>query len=131
MNQHITIISLGVQDLAKSTKFYQDVFGWEPAEHSNEDITFIQLENILLSLYPTAKLAEDAGVPISNTSGHASITLAHNVSSEKEVDEIIQSLESRGVQVIKRPQKVFWGGYSSYVTDLDGYLWEIAYNPFM
>ena len=97
---------------------------------SNDFITFFQLNGILLSLYPNYKLAEDATVDAEG-SGFKGFTLAHNVRSEQEVDELIESLRAKGVRIVKEPQKVEWGGYSSYVADLDENLWEIAYNPFM
>ena len=130
MQQKVTIIGLGVSDLEKSTRFYEESFGWTKTEASNENISFFQLNGILLSLYPSDKLAEDATVNPEG-SGFKGFTLAHNVNSEKEVDTIIEGLRSKGVNIVKEPQKVFWGGYSSYIEDLDGVLWEIAYNPFM
>ena len=130
MQQKVTIIGLGVSDLEKSTRFYEENFGWTKTEASNENISFFQLNGILLSLYPSDKLAEDATVNPEG-SGFKGFTLAHNVNSEKEVDTIIEGLRSKGVNIVKEPQKVFWGGYSSYIEDLDGVLWEIAYNPFM
>ena len=130
MEQRVTIVGLGVSDLKKSTAFYETAFGWTKTSASNDNITFFQLNGILLSLYPNDKLAEDATVD-PNGSGFKGFTLAHNVRSEQEVDELIASLRSKGATIVKEPQKVFWGGYSSYVSDLDENLWEIAYNPFM
>jgi uncharacterized protein len=130
MKPQITIITLGVSDLKKSKDFYERIFGWKPAAHSNDDISFYELNGLHLALFPAHALAEDAGVPAEG-SGFRKFTIAHNVGSEKEVDELIAELESKGVKIVKRPQKVFWGGYSSYVSDPDGNLWEIAYNPFM
>lgn len=83
----------------------------------------------MLGLYPRALLAEDA-LTSPQGSGFSGITLAHNTRSESEVDEIIRDLKDKGVKIVKEPQKVFWGGYSSYFADPDGYLWEVAYNPF-
>ena len=130
MEKRLTIIGLGVSDLKASTQFYEEAFGWEKTSSSNDDITFIQLNGILLSLYPRELLAEDATVSPEG-SGFRGFTLAYNARSEKEVDDIIADLESKGVEIIKRPQKVFWGGYSSYIADPDGNLWEIAYNPYL
>jgi uncharacterized protein len=130
MQPHITIITLGVANLKRSKDFYERIFGWKPTEQSNDNISFYKLNGIMLALFPDHALAEDAGVPAEG-SGFRKFTIAHNVGSEKEVDDLIQELDSKGVKVIKRPQKVFWGGYSSYVSDPDGNLWEIAYNPFM
>ena len=130
MQQRLTMIGLGVFDLDKSTRFYEENFGWIKTQSSTESITFFQLNGILLSLYPNDKLAEDATVDAEG-SGFKGFTLAHNVASEKEVDTLIENLRAKGVTIVKEPQKVFWGGYSSYIADLDGNLWEIAFNPFL
>ena len=130
MQQRLTIVGLGVENLESSTSFYEIHFGWNKTESSNENITFFQLNGILLSLYPREKLAEDATVDPQG-SGFKGVTLAYNTRSEAEVDEIIDHLSEAGVTIIKKPQKVFWGGYSSYISDPDGHLWEIAYNPFL
>ncbi|HKU49163.1 MAG TPA: VOC family protein, partial [Nitrososphaera sp.] len=87
------------------------------------------LGKIILSIYPRDKLAEDATVK-SEGSGFEGITLSHNVASEKEVDETLESVRKLGAKIIKKAHKVFWGGYSGYFADPDGHLWEVAYNPF-
>jgi uncharacterized glyoxalase superfamily protein PhnB len=130
MEQRITIISLGVENLETSTKFYLDCFGWQKTAQSNDDITFIKLNGSLLSLYNREKLAEDAIVDPKG-SGFKGVTLAYNCRSEAEVDETIEMLRKKDVKIVKEPQKVFWGGYSGYIADPDGHLWEIAYNPFL
>jgi catechol 2,3-dioxygenase-like lactoylglutathione lyase family enzyme len=129
MKQHLHIITLGVMDLEKSKKFYGETLGWKPASASNEGIAFFQAGGVVLAIYPREMLAEDAVIHPEG-SGFSSFTLAHNAQSEAEVDEIISDLKSRGVKIAKEPQKVFWGGYSSYFVDPDGYHWEVAYNPF-
>lgn len=129
MNQHLHLVTLGVKDLKKSVEFYTKILGWKPASASNEDVTFLQAGGVVLGLYPREKLAEDALVSAEG-SGFSGVTLAYNAQSDSEVDEIIADLKSKGVKIRKEPQKVFWGGYSSYFADPDGYLWEIAYNPF-
>lgn len=130
MEQRITLITLGVKNLQRSKDFYINTFGWKPLETSNESIIFFQLNGIQLALFPQESLADDAGVP-ADGSGFRGFSLAHNVRSEREVDELVASLEAKGVRVLKQPEKVFWGGYSSYIADPDDNLWEIAYNPFM
>ena len=90
----------------------------------------MQLNGILFALFETAELAKDATIE-SNGSGFKGFTLAYNTRNEQEVDDIIAELAKKGVQIVKQPSKVFWGGYSSYVADLDGHLWEIAYNPYL
>jgi uncharacterized protein len=130
MEQRITLITLGVRNLQRSKDFYQNIFGWQPLESSNERIVFFQLNGIQLALFPQESLADDAGVE-ADGKGFRGFSLAYNVGSGQEVDELFASLESKGVQVLKQPGKVFWGGYSGYVADPDDNLWEIAYNPFL
>ncbi len=130
MEQRLTLLTLGVSDLERSTVFYEDSFGWEKDASSNENITFFQLNGIMLSLFEREELAKDVGVEAKGE-GFSGFTLSYNTSSEEEVDEIIENLRNYGVKIIKEPQKVFWGGYSSYVEDPDGYLWEIAFNPYL
>ncbi len=130
MEQRLTIITLGVSDLIKSTNFYETQFGWKKSDLSNEYISFFTLNGIQLALYGRNELAEDATVnPDGN--GFKGFTIAYNAKSEKEVDQLIENLRAKGVEIIKEPQKVVWGGYSSYISDLDGNLWEIAFNPFL
>jgi len=129
MNQHLHLITLGVRDFEKSRKFYTEILGWKPSSASNDDVAFFQAGGVALANYPREKLAEDAMVSPEG-SGFSGITLAYNAQSEAEVDEIIRDLKSKEVRIIKEPQKVFWGGYSSYFADLDDYRWEVAYNPF-
>lgn len=129
MNQHLHLVTLGVRDLERSRKFYTETLGWEPASASSEDVVFFQAGGVVFGLYPREKLAEDALISPEG-SGFAGVTLAYNARSEAEVDEIIRGLEAKGVEIAKQPQKVFWGGYSSYFVDPDGFHWEVAYNPF-
>jgi hypothetical protein len=130
MEQRITFITLGVNDLNTSIDFYENKFGWKRSEMSSGDIVFYELNGISLALYPLTELAKDATVDASG-SGFKGFTIAHNTRSEEEVNTLIQSLREKGVQIVKEPQKVFWGGYSSYIADPDGNLWEIAFNPFL
>ena len=129
MDQHLHLVALGVRDFEKSRKFYTEILGWKPSASSNEGITFFQAGGVVLSIFQREKLAEDALVDPEG-GGFAGFTLAYNARSEAEVDEIIRDLKSKGVKILKEPQKVFWGGYSSYFADPDGNCWEIAYNPF-
>lgn len=129
MNQHVHLITLGVRDFKKSVEFYSKILDWRPSNSSNDDIAFFQAGGVVLGIYSREKLAEDALVSAEG-SGFSGITLAYNARSESEVDEIISDLKSKGVKIVKEPQKVFWGGYSSYFADPDDYHWEVAYNPF-
>jgi hypothetical protein len=130
MEQRMTFIILGVKDLNQSIDFYENKFCWKRSELSNESIIFYGLNGIHLALFDREELAKDATVDPSG-SGFRSFTMAYNARSEKEVDDLIEHLRKQGVQVIKEPQKVFWGGYSSYIADPDGNLWEIAFNPYL
>ena len=110
MEQRVTIITLGVSNLKKSTKFYESKFGWKKSKSSNQYISFFNLNGIQIALFPKDELAKDAGVSLF-TGGFNGVTLAYNVNSEKEVDQTINKLKEKGVEVIKEPQKVNWGGY--------------------
>jgi uncharacterized glyoxalase superfamily protein PhnB len=109
-------------------KFYEKGLGF-PKIESTSEIAFFSLNGSWLSLYSRASLAKDATVS-SVGSGFNGFAMAHNVESEEEVDEIIAHAVSVGATLVKPPQKVFWGGYSGYFADPDGYLWEIAHNPY-
>lgn len=129
MNQHLHIITLGVRDFERSYKFYTQTLGWETSATIDDEIAFFQTGGVVFAIYPREKLAEDA-LTSPEGRGFAGFTLAHNAKNEQEVDEIIRDLETKGVEIIKQPQKVFWGGYSSYFADPDGFRWEVAYNPY-
>ncbi|MGM0589569.1 MAG: VOC family protein [Bacteroidota bacterium] len=131
MHPHVSIITLGVSNLEISTQFYREKLNWHPTEASNEHITFIELNGFLLSLYERSALAEDAGLTVTDPSDFPGFSLAHNVNSTAEVDALFEQLRSQGVSIVKEPQKASWGGYSGYFSDPDGFLWEVAYNPFM
>ena len=131
MEQHINYITLGVADLAESRRFYREVFGWQETANSNENIAFFQAGNaLLLALFGKAALSHDAQIP-EQSSGFPRFTLAHNVGSEAEVNALFAGFAAKNTNIIKAPQKVFWGGYSGYLADPDGFLWEIAFNPFL
>lgn len=130
MEQRLTIVGLGVDNLQTASDFYENKFGWKKTKSSNENIVFFQMNGILLSLYPREKLAEDATVNPEG-SGFKGFTLAYNTRTKEEVDALIETLENKGVKIVKCPEEVFWGGYSGYVADMDNNLWEIAFNPFL
>ena len=129
MEQRISIITLGVADLKKSRAFYESL-GWKVAtEKDSENIVAFNLQAFVLALYPKDGLAEDVGIGIPPSS-NPTFTLAYNVESEDEVDRVINEARGIGATIVKEPQKVFWGGYSSYFSDPDGYFWEVAFNPY-
>jgi len=128
MNPRISMITLGVRDLAVAIEFYEKGLGF-PRMESPPEVAFFTLNGTWLGLYGRKALAEDATVSAEGQ-GFESFTLAHNVGSEHEVDEVIALAVEAGATLVKKPQKVFWGGYSGYFKDPDGHLWEVAYNPF-
>ena len=129
MQQRLSILTLGVTDLAKSRKFY-DTLGWRIAEDKNSDaIVAYNLQQMTLALYPRKDLAEDATITMEHT-GYSNFALAYNVNSEAEVDSVLQEAEKAGGAITKPAQKAFWGGYSGYFSDPDKFLWEVAFNPF-
>ncbi|BDA80342.1 glyoxalase [Leptospira kobayashii] len=125
----MNLITLGVSDLQKSLEFYEKGLGWKKSSASQESVAFFQLNGLVLSLFSRDSLAEDAHVN-SEGKGFSGITIAYNAASEKEVDEVIEKVRSLGAKILKTPQKVFWGGYSSYFADPDGHIFEVAHNPF-
>lgn len=124
----ISMITLGVADLAASTAFYEKL-GFEKSSASQESVTFFKLKGTVLGLFGRAALAADAGVEEAG-SGFRAVTLSHNLASEAAVDEAFAHALACGATAVKQPEKVFWGGYSGYFADPDGHLWELAYNPF-
>jgi predicted lactoylglutathione lyase len=129
MQQRLSIITLGVNNLQHSRKFY-DALGWQVADESNsENIIAYNLQCMTLVLYPKDKLAEDARVEMSQST-YPNFTLAYNVNSEQEVDAALLEAKQAGGSIIKPAEKAFWGGYSGYFSDPDGFLFEVAFNPF-
>ena len=130
MKNKISLITLGVSDFGKSLKFYRDGLGFETHNFKDgEDYVMFKMDGTWLSLYPKDKLAEDSTVS-SEGSGFIGVTLAHSVKTKEDVDSVIDLAIKVGAKLIKKPQNVSWGGYSGYFADPDGYLWEVAYNPF-
>ena len=129
MKPRISMITLGVEDLARSIQFYEKGLGF-PKLESSPKVAFFTLDGTWLGLFGRDSLAEDAMVPAEGT-GFNSFTLAYNVASDAEVDEVIEHALSVGATLAKPAQKVFWGGYSGYFADPDGHLWEVAFNPFI
>ena len=128
MQPRISMITLGVSDMARAVEFYEKGLGF-PRMESPPEVAFFTLNGSWLGLYGREALAEDATVPAEGH-GFESFTLAHNVGSEQEVNDLMEQVIQAGATLVKKPQKVFWGGYSGYFKDPDGHLWEIAYNPF-
>lgn len=129
MEIRINIITLGVKDIQISKKFYENI-GLVASSVSNEHMVAFQTAGIVLSLYPSNLLAEDAHITDSETAGFRGAALAWNVSDKNEVQSALSLVEKFGAKIIKPAQDVFWGGYSGYFADPDGHLWEVAWNPF-
>lgn len=127
MKPRISMITLGVSNLQRSVVFYNIGLGF-PRMDSPPEVAFFTLNGTWLGLYGRDALAEDALVD-SASKGFAGFSLAHNVSSEREVDQVMAQAVSAGAVVTKSAQKTDWGGYAGYFSDPDGYLWEIAHNP--
>ncbi|MFQ5855774.1 MAG: VOC family protein [Anaerolineae bacterium] len=127
MDPRISIITLGVSDLARSTRFYRDGLGL-PLRPGSEGIAFFETRGTWLALYPREELAADATVPAKGT-GFTGFTLAHNVRSRDEVDAVLREAKAAGAKIVKPAHDTDWGGYSGYFADPDGFLWEVAWNP--
>lgn len=125
----LTLVTLGVADVAKATAFYEQL-GLVRSSASNENVSFFDVGGTILSLYGRAALAQDADVSPEG-SGFRAQTLAWNLGSEIDVDKAIVRMVAAGGSLVKAAEKTFWGGYSGYARDPDGHLWEIAHNPYM
>ena len=128
MEQRLSLITLGVADLARAKSFYENVVGWQPAP-SPPEIAFFDLGGVIFSLFPDGELAKDYGGEANRTT-YQGFALAHNVRSADEVEALFARLRAKGADIVKEPQKAFWGGYSGYFADPDGHKWEIAFNPY-
>lgn len=127
MEARISLITLGVRDMARATAFYESL-GLAQAEGPDGVVAF-DLLGQTLGLFDLEALAEDIGLPVDSL-GHGGMTLAHNVPGRAEVDALMGLAADAGATVLKPPQEVFWGGYHGYFADPDGHVWEIAHNPF-
>lgn len=125
--QRVTLITLGVADLGKAKAFYNRL-GWTETERT-EGVVFFQINGLVLGLFGIGPLAADQGRPDAKL-GTGAMTLAQNFETEVEVDAAYDAALAAGATALKAPEKVFWGGYSGYYADLDGHVWEVAFNPF-
>src|SRR5690606_17097552 len=127
MEPRLSLVTLGVEDLARAVRFYEEVLAL-PRLPSPPTVAFFELGRTWLSLYPRTALAADAGVAAEG-SGFRAFTLAHNVASEAEVDALLAHVAAHGGRIVKPAQRADWGGYAGYFADPDGFLWEVAWNP--
>ena len=127
MEQRLSIVTLGVRDVARSRRFYEEL-GWRASGAGDGSIVFFQAGGIALALYGREALAADAGLPDAG-SGFGGIVLAHNVRSRDEADALLVQAEAAGGRILKPAEDAFWGGYSGCFADPDGHVWEVAWNP--
>jgi catechol 2,3-dioxygenase-like lactoylglutathione lyase family enzyme len=127
MQPRISLITLGVADVARSRAFYERL-GFVASSASNADVAFFQLDGMVLALFGWSALAQDATVP-EQGSGFRGVTLAHNVATKAEVAVVMAEALAAGATLVKPAQDVFWGGHCGYFADPDGHLWEVAWNP--
>jgi catechol 2,3-dioxygenase-like lactoylglutathione lyase family enzyme len=126
MEQRVSLVTLGVRDLARARAFYETL-GWRTNAAPGDDVVFFQAGGMIIALWGRAELAEDSGVE--DSGGWGGITLAHNVRSPAEVDAVVAEAEAAGATVTRPAAATFWGGYSGAFTDPDGHAWEVAHNP--
>ena len=129
MEPKVTLITLGVTDLAASRRFYVDGLGWTATLEVPDTVVFLQVgHGLLLGLFPAAELDADAGDAVVSDPTRSAFSLAHNVGSDGEVDAVITDARSAGATVLKEPQRAAWGGYHAYFADPSGFRWEVAHN---
>jgi predicted lactoylglutathione lyase len=128
LEQRLSIVTLGVEDLESSTGFYERL-GWRRSMTKSAGIMFFQVGGTVLALYPRHALAEDANLA-ENGHGFRGFSLAYNTRSREEVDSVLAEAEAAGAKILKPANNAFWGGYSGYFADPDGFAWEVAWNPF-
>jgi hypothetical protein len=127
MEQRLSLITLGVADLARARAFYETL-SWRPLPQSNDSVAFFQCGGIVFALFGRNALAEDANLA-PHGEGFSGIALAHNVREKDEVDATLAEAEAAGGKILKRGTEAFWGGYTGYFSDPDGHVWEVAWNP--
>ena len=128
LDQRVSLITLGVDDMERSAAFYE-ALGWNRVESQDGVIAFDLIAQTL-GLYPRAGLEEELGLEAGALSGRAALSLAYNVRAKEDVAAVLSLVERAGGKVLKPAQDVFWGGHHGYFEDPDGHLWEVAFNPF-
>lgn len=128
MEQRLSLVTLGVSDLEKARRFYEDGLGWTRS-NTEKEVAFYQLGGMILALFARSALAEDAGVP-SGGSGFSGIALAYNTRDKDEVAGVLAEAVAAGATLVKPASDTVWGGHAGYFADPDGHLWEVALNPF-
>jgi predicted lactoylglutathione lyase len=126
MEQRLSVVTLGVSDLGRARGFYEGL-AWATRAEPDDDAVFFQVGGMVLALWDRAKLADDSAV--ADGGGWGGVTLAHNVGSPAEVDEVIEQARAAGATIGREPAETFWGGYSGLFIDPDGHPWEVSHNP--
>ncbi|HEY0415283.1 MAG TPA: VOC family protein [Gaiellaceae bacterium] len=126
MDQRLSLVTLGVADVARARTFYE-ALGWTTGAAPDDDVVFFQAGGMIVALWSRASLAEDSGVE--DTGGWGGVTLALNMRSPAEVDAVVEEARRAGARVAREPAASFWGGYSGAFVDPDGHPWEVAHNP--
>ena len=127
MRQRLSMVTLGVRDIARARQFYENGLGWH-RDFGQDDIAMYQSGGMVFSLYEWPKLADDAGVAAEG-SGFRGVTLAYNARSKDEVRAVLEEARAAGATILIEPRDTFWGGHDAYFADPDGHLWEVAWNP--
>ena len=127
MEQRLSLVTLGVRDLAVSRAFYRRL-GWKESPPSNEHVAFFQCGGLVFALWGRDALVEDAGVD-GPGKGFANVSLAHNVRTKADVDATLKEAKQAGATILKPGAEASWGGYTGYFADPDGFAWEVAWNP--
>lgn len=127
MEQRVSLITLGVTDMAREAEFYE-ALGWQ-REDSPDGVIAFNMVGQTLGLYPLEALAEEVGLPV-EALGQGAVSLSHNVRRKGDVAEVLAAAEAAGAEILKPAQDVFWGGHHGYFRSPDGHLWEVAFNPF-
>ena len=127
MEQRLSVVTLGVADLDRARRFYEEGLGWKASGEGSGEIVFFQMGASALALYPRAALAKEVNLPGgSEGAGPGGVTLAHNVRRREDVDSTLREAEAAGAAILKPAQDAFWGGYSGYFADPDGHPWETS-----
>jgi uncharacterized protein len=126
MEQRVSLVTLGVADLARARAFYE-ALGWTTGAQEGDDVVFFQTGGMVVALWGREQLAEDSGVE--DSGGWGGVTLAYNVRSPDEVDTVIEEARAAGARIARAGAATFWGGYSGVFVDPDGHPWEVAHNP--
>jgi catechol 2,3-dioxygenase-like lactoylglutathione lyase family enzyme len=127
MEQRLSMVTLGVADLERARRFYENGLGWQRA-NQHPEVVFFQAGGMVVGLFGREDLAKDAHVPAEGE-GFRALALGYNTRSKDEVDRVMAEAGAAGAAIVKPAENTFWGGYAGYFADLDGHLWEVAWNP--